>query len=145
MIKGNFIDNLPKVYGIYTGGFLAFIIIMSIAEQMGVTAKSIGICFQLIDDYLDYTGETKIMGKSVGDDFFNSKLTYPIILTLKKSNKVDSNKIKTLFLKSTGEPFAKSSRHKIPSTMKSFLALETSKVNECIPFNEESRPFFIFL
>ena len=40
------------------------------------------------------------MGKSVGDDFFNSKLTYPIILTLKKSNKVDSDKIKTLFLKS---------------------------------------------
>ena len=45
MIKGNFIDNLPKVYGIYTGGFLAFIIIMSIAEQMGMTAKVIGICF----------------------------------------------------------------------------------------------------
>ena len=45
MIKGNFIDNLPKVYGIYTGGFLAFIIIMAIAEQMGMTAKTIGICF----------------------------------------------------------------------------------------------------
>ena len=41
MIKGNFIDNLPKVYGIYTGGFLAFIIIMSIAEQMGMTAKTV--------------------------------------------------------------------------------------------------------
>ena len=37
MIKGNFIDNLPKVYGIYTGGFLAFIIIMAIAEQMGMS------------------------------------------------------------------------------------------------------------
>ncbi len=45
MIKGNFIDNLPRVYGIYTGGFLAFIIIMAIAEQMGMTAKAIGICF----------------------------------------------------------------------------------------------------
>ena len=45
MIKGNFIDNLPKVYGIYTGGFLAFIIIMAIGEQMGMTAKAIGICF----------------------------------------------------------------------------------------------------
>ena len=45
MIKGNFIDNLPKVYGIYTGGFLAFIIIMAIAEQMGMSAKAIGICF----------------------------------------------------------------------------------------------------
>ena len=45
MIKGNFIDNLPKVYGIYTGGFLAFIILMSIGEQMGMTSKAIGICF----------------------------------------------------------------------------------------------------
>ena len=30
-MKGNFIDNLPKVYGIYTGGFIGFIIIMAIA------------------------------------------------------------------------------------------------------------------
>ena len=45
MIKGKFIDNLPKVYGIYTGGFLGFIILMAIAEQMGVSAKAIGISF----------------------------------------------------------------------------------------------------
>src|SRR6056300_958090 len=45
MIKGNFIDNLPKVYGIYTGGFIAFIILMAIGESMGMTAKAIGICF----------------------------------------------------------------------------------------------------
>mgnify|MGYP000917286755 CR=1 FL=1 len=45
MIKGKFIDNLPKVYGIYTGGFLGFIILMAICEQMGMTAKTIGICF----------------------------------------------------------------------------------------------------
>ncbi len=45
MIKGKFIDNLPKVYGIYTGGFLAFIIIMAIGEQMGMTKYAIGVCF----------------------------------------------------------------------------------------------------
>ena len=45
MIKGKFIDNLPKIYGIYTGGFLAFIILMAIAEQMGMTAKTIGVFF----------------------------------------------------------------------------------------------------
>ena len=45
MIKGKFIDNLPKVYGIYTGGFLVFIILMAIAEQAGMSAKLIGICF----------------------------------------------------------------------------------------------------
>ena len=39
MIKGKFIDNLPKIYGIYTGGFLAFIILMSIAESAGMSAK----------------------------------------------------------------------------------------------------------
>jgi len=38
MIKGKFIDNLPKVYGIYTGGFIGFIILMAIAEQMGMSA-----------------------------------------------------------------------------------------------------------
>jgi len=45
MIKGNFIDNLPKVYGLYTGGFLIFIILMAILEQAGVSAETIGILF----------------------------------------------------------------------------------------------------
>ena len=45
MIKGKFIDNLPKVYGIYTGGFLAFIILMAVLEQAGVSSKAIGISF----------------------------------------------------------------------------------------------------
>ena len=43
--KGNFISNLPKIYGIYTGGFLVFIILMAIAESAGMTAKTIGILF----------------------------------------------------------------------------------------------------
>ena len=45
MIKGNFIDNLPKVYGLYTGGFLIFILLMAVLEQMGMTADTIGILF----------------------------------------------------------------------------------------------------
>ena len=45
MIKGKFIDNLPKIYGIYTGGFLVFIILMSIAEQAGMSKELIGIFF----------------------------------------------------------------------------------------------------
>ena len=39
MFKGKFIDNLPKIYGTYTGGFLIFIILMAIAEQAGMEAK----------------------------------------------------------------------------------------------------------
>ncbi|MBZ0215105.1 MAG: hypothetical protein K8F25_01005, partial [Fimbriimonadaceae bacterium] len=44
-IQGKFIDNLPKVYGLYTGGFLIFIAIMAIFEQMGGSADTIGILF----------------------------------------------------------------------------------------------------
>ena len=43
--SGNFIDNLPKIYGIYTGGFLVFILLMAVLEQMGVGADTIGILF----------------------------------------------------------------------------------------------------
>jgi cation/acetate symporter len=43
--KGKFIDNLPKIYGMYTGGFALFFIIMAIAEKNGASAKSIGIWF----------------------------------------------------------------------------------------------------
>ena len=43
MFKGNFINNLPKIYGTYTGGFIVFIILMAIGEQAGMSAKVIGI------------------------------------------------------------------------------------------------------
>ena len=61
--------------------------------------KSIGICFQLIDDYLDYKGDKKIMGKLMGNDFFNSKLTYPIIITLNEGTNSEKEKIEKLFKK----------------------------------------------
>ena len=45
MLKGNFIDNLPKIYGLYTGGFIVFILLMAVLEQMGLSAEIIGIVF----------------------------------------------------------------------------------------------------
>ena len=45
MIKGIFIDNLPSVYGFYPGGFIGLIILLAIGEQMGMTAKAIGVAF----------------------------------------------------------------------------------------------------
>ena len=44
-MQGSFVDNLPKVYGLYTGGFIIFIGLMAILEQMGVGADTIGILF----------------------------------------------------------------------------------------------------
>jgi len=43
--SGNFIDNLPRIYGLYTGGFIIFIAIMAAFEQMGGSSELIGILF----------------------------------------------------------------------------------------------------
>ena len=44
-MRGSFIDNLPKIYGLYTGGFVVFIGLMALLEQMGMSADTIGILF----------------------------------------------------------------------------------------------------
>ena len=44
-MNGRFIDNLPKVYGLYTGGFLVFIGLMAILEQLGTPADTLGVLF----------------------------------------------------------------------------------------------------
>ena len=42
--------------------------------------QNLGIAFQLVDDALDYSGRQALMGKSVGDDFREAKVTLPVIL-----------------------------------------------------------------
>ncbi len=44
-MKGNFVDNLGKIYGIYTGGFIGFVIFLAILEQVGVPNRIIGYAF----------------------------------------------------------------------------------------------------
>ncbi len=40
---------------------------------------ALGVCFQIVDDLLDYDGSVDAMGKNVGDDFREGKLTLPVI------------------------------------------------------------------
>jgi cation/acetate symporter len=44
-MNGSFIQNLGRIYGLYTGGFVVFIILMAILEQLGVSAQTIGLLF----------------------------------------------------------------------------------------------------
>jgi len=46
--------------------------------------KSLGIAFQLVDDALDYSGDSARLGKSVGDDFREGKITLPVILSFRR-------------------------------------------------------------
>ena len=46
--------------------------------------RNLGLAFQLIDDALDYSGEQAKLGKSVGDDFREGKITLPVVLAFRR-------------------------------------------------------------
>ncbi|WP_420561091.1 polyprenyl synthetase family protein [Tepidicaulis sp.] len=48
--------------------------------------RNLGIAFQLIDDALDYSGEKDKLGKNVGDDFREGKITLPIVLAYRRGD-----------------------------------------------------------
>jgi octaprenyl-diphosphate synthase len=57
-----------------------------IEEQAALRSygKNLGLTFQLVDDALDYAGESSRLGKTVGDDFREGKITLPVILSFRR-------------------------------------------------------------
>lgn len=47
--------------------------------------RNLGIAFQLVDDMLDYSARQAELGKTVGDDFRDGKLTLPVVLALQQA------------------------------------------------------------
>ena len=47
---------------------------------------NLGIAFQLIDDALDYGGSSAKLGKNVGDDFREGKITLPVVLAFRRGS-----------------------------------------------------------
>jgi octaprenyl-diphosphate synthase len=48
--------------------------------------RNLGIAFQLVDDALDYSAEQVALGKTVGDDFREGKLTLPVVLAYRRGS-----------------------------------------------------------
>jgi octaprenyl-diphosphate synthase len=51
--------------------------------------KHLGIAFQLADDVIDYASDEEVMGKGVGDDFRDGKMTLPVILAYARASRED--------------------------------------------------------
>jgi octaprenyl-diphosphate synthase len=59
-----------------------------VAEKaLDTFGMNLGIAFQLIDDVLDYSAKQAALGKSIGDDFKEGKITLPIILAFRRGDK----------------------------------------------------------
>ncbi|MGI4775485.1 MAG: polyprenyl synthetase family protein [Janthinobacterium lividum] len=74
-----------------------------IAGQDLITCKrlrkfgvKLGKIFQIIDDLLDYNGKDNDIGKNIGDDFLEGKVTMPLILLSKKLAQFDREKIENM-------------------------------------------------
>ena len=50
---------------------------------------NLGLAFQLIDDALDYGGNSAELGKNVGDDFREGKITLPVVLSFRRGSEAD--------------------------------------------------------
>ena len=66
-------------------------------DALNFYGRNIGLTFQIADDTLDYNSELKLFGKKVGKDFFEGKITLPIVLLFQKVNTIEKQKIKKIF------------------------------------------------
>ena len=77
----------------HTGGLLAKKTCADVSdaqvEHMRLFGLHFGMAYQLLDDWLDYNGDSVSMGKNVGDDLAEGKLTLPLIHALQHSNHDD--------------------------------------------------------
>jgi octaprenyl-diphosphate synthase len=51
--------------------------------------RNLGIAFQLVDDAIDYSSDSATMGKGVGDDFRDGKMTLPVILAYARGSEAE--------------------------------------------------------
>ena len=68
-------------------------------EALEFYGRNLGLTFQIADDTLDYNSDLKLFGKKIGQDFYEGKITLPIILLFQKANDLEKAKLKDVFSK----------------------------------------------
>lgn len=61
----------------------------AVEEALDSYGRNLGIAFQLVDDAIDYASDAETMGKGVGDDFRDGKVTLPVILAYGRGSNED--------------------------------------------------------
>ena len=68
-----------------------------IKDALEFYGKNLGLTFQIADDTLDYNSELKLFGKEIGNDFYEGKITLPIILLYQKLKNDEKKELKEIF------------------------------------------------
>ena len=68
-------------------------------EALEFYGRNLGLTFQIADDTLDYNSELKLFGKKIGQDFYEGKITLPIILLFQRAEDQERKNLKDIFFK----------------------------------------------
>lgn len=90
----------------HAGAVLALSLSPDLSQEMKAQHKTslkrygqhLGMAFQLVDDALDYVGTTEQLGKNVGDDLAEGKVTLPLIVAMRNGNQKESKLIESAIL-----------------------------------------------
>ncbi len=61
----------------------------AVEDALDAYGRNLGVAFQLVDDAIDYASDAATMGKGVGDDFRDGKVTLPVILAYARGSEED--------------------------------------------------------
>jgi octaprenyl-diphosphate synthase len=78
----------------------------AIESAFAIYGMRLGTAFQLIDDVLDYSGETESIGKSLGDDLAEGKPTLPLIRALRAASPPQAERLREAIREGGREHFA---------------------------------------
>ena len=78
-------------------------------EKLGEYAWNLGMAFQLVDDVLDFTAREKVLGKPVGGDLREGKVTLPLVYALERATPGERRMVETILEQRTYDavPFAR--------------------------------------
>jgi octaprenyl-diphosphate synthase len=77
----------------------------ALEDALGAYGMHLGTAFQIIDDVLDYSGETDVIGKNVGDDLSEGKPTLPLLFAMKHGTPEEVALIRTAIMQGDSTHF----------------------------------------
>jgi octaprenyl-diphosphate synthase len=85
---------------------------------------NLGLCFQMVDDLLDFTAEEKTLGKPVANDLREGKVTLPMIFLLRRGGDAAESKVRTVL---EDRAFSRVSRDELVRLARDCGALEEAR------------------
>ena len=110
---------------------------LEVEEALANYGLQVGIAFQLVDDCLDYIGERETLGKEIGSDLKEGKITLPLIHTLRQCNADEKKEIQEVVL---GDEFSYDGLRKVLSFIDRYKGIEYTfaKAQRCIDEGKKS-------